>query len=123
VTSAAMAVMGGLISRAKVHVRVGGRSHHRSHNNQPLTSTNDTVVAPQMIAMVWGLFWLYCDGKAITEATEISWLRCSSRAGLVVVLMVDGSQAFLCACVVLCVTMTLPESKSFDSGRLLPIPI
>jgi hypothetical protein len=104
-------------------VRGGERSHHKTHNNQPLTSTNDTVVAPQMVAMVGGLFWLNCDGKAITEATEISWLRCSARAGLVVVLMADGSQAFLCACVVLCVAMTLPESKSFDSGRLLPIPI
>jgi hypothetical protein len=67
-------------------LRGGGRSHHRPHNNQPLTSMINTVVAPRMVAIVWGLFWLYCGRKAITEATEISWLRCSSRGrGLVVV--------------------------------------
>ena len=82
-----------------IRVRGGGRSHHRSHNNQPLTSTINTVVAPQMVAMVWGLFWLYCDGKAIMEATEISWLRCSSvGCRLVVVCCVDVFVSALCLC-------------------------
>jgi hypothetical protein len=67
--------MGRLNSRAKVRVRGGEKAHHKQHNNQPLTLILSTVLAARVGAIVLGLLLLYCDGKALSEEAEISWLR------------------------------------------------
>jgi hypothetical protein len=60
-----------------------------------------TVVAPRVVAIVPGLLLLYCGWEASLEATEISWLRCSSLGRLVVVFCDGLKRSFvraLCLC-------------------------